>query len=145
MLLLVLLQGHKHKEKQMSYKATGQGEVILKENLTSQQISDAVANACNKCPDFRYDIQGDTIYLSHHDNYEEHDVHACLQALVPLIKAGNIDYKGEDGAIWRFRYNPTSEKWIEENGVIDYNFSSFSDDELISELTKRGYTVSKAS
>jgi hypothetical protein len=47
----------------------------------------------------------------------------------------------DDNAQWRYRFDPETEKWSEESGVIDYNFESYNDDEIINELRKRGYLV----
>ncbi len=40
-------------------------------------------------------------------------------------------------------FNPDTGGWTEENAHIDFNFETYSDQDLIQELEKRGYEVKK--
>ena len=66
-----------------------------------------------------------------------------IEALIPYITEGCAYCSGEEDCIWRYVYHPESETWKEENARIDYNFESYTDEELITELAKRGYKVTK--
>ena len=41
----------------------------------------------------------------------------CLIALIPYMESGEIQFLGEDGAIWRKRYIPEMKGWIRETGT----------------------------
>lgn len=45
--------------------------------------------------------------------------------------------------MWRIRFDSDTQEWIEENVTIVYGFESYTDDDLITELRKRGYVVRK--
>lgn len=78
------------------------------------------------------------------EKYHEEDTTKFLNLIAPYISEGKLDYSGEDDCIWRFVFNPETKEWKKENATIDYDFESYSDEQLIEELEKRGYMVSKS-
>ena len=54
-----------------------------------------------------------------------------------------MTYSGDDNCNWRFVFDSENECWLEESGIIDYNFESYTDEDLITEIEKRGYKVTK--
>ena len=39
--------------------------------------------------------------------------------------------------------DPDGQEWVEESAMIDYNFESYTDEQMIEELDRRGYIVQK--
>lgn len=78
------------------------------------------------------------------DRYHEEDAEEFLSVIAPYVSDGCLEYYGEDNCIWRFVFDPDTKKWNEENANIDYHCESYSDEELIQALEKRGYSVTKA-
>lgn len=77
------------------------------------------------------------------DKYYEDETNELLSVIAPYISEGNLNYSGEDDCIWRFNFDPETKEWKEENATIDYNFESYTDEQLIAELEKRGYMVNR--
>ena len=91
-----------------------------------------------------YDLDYDDLRIDFWDSqkYYEEDTMDFLNTIAPFINEGCMDYSGED-SVWRFKFDPDQKDWHEEDATIDYNFESYSDDELMTELKKRGYSVTK--
>ena len=134
----------------MGYTASGSGEITLKKGITAEFMKDYLnkLEADNKIDHtIEYDCdeyKGQTIIdvRQYDDHYHAEDIETFLDDLIPYISEGALYYMStDDNAQWRYNFDPETEKWNEESGVIDYNFESYNDDEIINELRKRGYLV----
>ena len=128
----------------MSYYAQSGGSVTAKDETAYKNMTTIIDNDDNLQFETFPDDEDLTIGLESHGNYHDELVYAFIRSIAPFIKAGNIEYTGEDGTQWRFRFDPNKNEWIEENGSTIYDMNGFSDDELIEELKNRGYTITKS-
>lgn len=132
----------------MGYCADGSGRVTLKEGMDPEQVEKAIIAAYEaperkKYSPLEYDVIDDKIEIWDSDKYHEEDTIEFLNVIAPFITEGAIEYSGESDDVWRFVFDSATSSWKEENGVVDFNFESYTDEDLIGELTKRGYTVTK--
>ena len=126
----------------MGYYASGQGSVVLKKEVDVNEVLKVLENLSD-C-DIEFEERDNNIDFWESDSHwHEEDTFAFLEALIPYITEGCAYYSGEEDCIWRYVYYPESETWEEENARIDYNFESYTDEELITELAKRGYKVTR--
>ena len=123
----------------MSYYAWGNGEAKLKEDTDTEKLCEKL----NKLDALDFDIIDTIIELFGSENYYEAKVIEFLEVLSPYIVEGKMTYSGDEDCHWRFVFNPKTEKWDEENGVVDYNMESYSEEEIIKKAIDLGYTVSK--
>ena len=142
--------GEYYEVKIMGYYASASGSATIidgKKAELEKILEDKYGKYAQHCSldyDFFEDKDGDNIEITDSEKYHEEDTMEFLKAIAPYITEGCLDYSGEDDCIWRFVFNPETKKWKEENATIDYNFESYSDERLITELEKRGYMVSKS-
>lgn len=134
----------------MGYYATASGSAMIIKGceITLEAV---LANKYDKEPYcklayyFSTDIDGNRyIEIGDSDKYHEEDTEEFLSIIAPYISDGCLEYCGEDNCIWRFFFDPDTRKWNEESANIDYHCESYSDEELIQALEKRGYSVTKA-
>lgn len=124
----------------MEYCADGSGFANLKRDADIAELK-AKLDALDVWLNWR--IYKDSVDFYDSDNYHEDETIEFLNTLAPYVAEGEVNYNGEDGCIWRFRFDPDEQKWVEESATIDYNFESYTDEQLIEELDKRGYIVQK--
>ena len=101
------------------------------------------AQHCSLDYDFFDDKDGNSIEITDSEKYYEEATTEFLETIAPYTTAGCLDYSGEDDCIWRFVFDPATKSWNEENATISYDMSDYSDEQLIEELKKRGYTVDR--
>jgi hypothetical protein len=127
----------------MGYYANGSGGAKLKDGISEDVVIKVIDNM--DLGDFEIDVYGgnriDIVEIAY--RWEEEDTMDVLNTLIPFISEGMVCYTGEDDYHWRYTFDPENNEWIEEEGTLDYNFESYSDKQLIEELVKRGYRVSK--
>ena len=123
----------------MSCCALGTGWAILKEGTDISELEAKIYDL-----DFMvYYIWDGHISFSDEDEYFEEDTMEFLNTLNSYITEGSIVYSGEGDDCWRFVFDSETETWKREEGVIDYNFESYTDEQMNEELIRRGYEVSK--
>lgn len=129
----------------MSYYASGCGSAVLKDNVDGEQLEKILDNIIDDNDiDIQFDFDLHNIYFyEDYGNWHEEDTETFLNALIPYIVSGTAEYSGEEDCYWRYVFDNEIQDWKEQNATIDYDFESYSDDDLIKELTKRGYQVSK--
>lgn len=132
----------------MGYYASGSGDATFKDSVNKEMVEKAISDFYKskegqKYYSLNYDTDIYSIEIWDDEKYHEDDTLTFLEILSPYIKEGCINYSGEDDCIWRFVFNPKTGKWDEEYADIVYGFESYSDEELIDELLKRGYAVKK--
>lgn len=129
----------------MGYFAKADGSAKIKEGVNQELLEQFLLNAREESnSDIGFNISGGYISLWDSDSHwDEEYTLGFLNTLNPYITEGCMVYTGEDDSIWRYKYNPEKGTWEEEFGSVDFSFESYSDDDLISELTKRGYIVTK--
>lgn len=107
----------------MSYYASGIGTIEFEKRLSKEDIK-RISGKIDGILEFDfYEISGeDKTFL---DIWDEDKYHGDIveEALGYIsenapITNGQIEYRGEDGALWRFIFE--NEKWKEENGIIKY-------------------------
>ena len=85
--------------------------------------------------EIEYDISSKEIYIwDNSTSWYEEDMMELLNALIPYISSGCIEYRGEDDYIWR--YLLVDNKWIEQQGFIYYTI-----EDMIKKLKSEGYEV----
>lgn len=124
----------------MGYCADGSGFANLKRDADIAELK-AKLDALDVWLNWR--IYKDSVDFYDSDNYHEDETIEFLNTLAPYVAEGEVNYIGEDGCIWRFRFDPDEQEWVEESATIDYNFESYTDEQMIEELDKRGYIVQK--
>lgn len=131
----------------MGYYASGSGSATIikgQEKALEAVLENKYGKLGSYCGlEYDFDNIKDECYINIYDSekYHEEDTTEFLSVIAPYISEGHLDYSGEDDCIWRFIFNPDTKEWKEENATIDYHFESYSDEELIKELEKRGYSV----
>lgn len=82
---------------------------------------------------------GDKLVLLYDDKYIRHEICEDLKIIAKYITDGYLDFVGEDGERWRFKFEEGV--WNELGGRMIYDLSELTTDELVDELRKRGYNV----
>lgn len=130
----------------MGYYASGDGIATFKDGVEIEKVEEMLDDILDKMHviEFEFEIfNKNQISIYDTDKYHEDETLAFLNALSPYIIEGQMTYSGEDNCNWRFVFDSENECWTEESGIVDYNFESYSDEDLITELGKRGYKVIK--
>ncbi len=130
----------------MGYYANGYGHITAKDAESYKKIRNMFGYipGTNETPfDFWEHEDELTIDISNDDKYYEDEVDDFLTSITEFITEGEVEYVGEDGCHWKYVFDFESSCWHERNGRIIYDLSELSDDELCTELQKRGYTVQK--
>lgn len=137
----------------MGYWAKGDGSCTLKSGVDTNEINEKIKDAlgmsanvtCSDDLEWEFDEASNEINFWENDtHWHEEDTYAFLNALIPYITDGVANYtSNEDDSIWRYWFDSKAKKWEEQGATIDYNFESYTDDDLIQELQKRGYNVAR--
>ena len=123
----------------MGYYAWGNGEAKLKNGANTLELDSKL----NELGTLFYDFESDWVVFSDNEDYFEDDVLDFLDVLSPYITEGSIRYSGDEDRFWRFVFDSKTQTWKQEFGIVDYNFESYTDEQIIKELIERGYAVSK--
>lgn len=124
----------------MGYCADGGGLLTLKPNTNVDELNNKLADSSG-CLSYQFD--GNEIEFWCEDKYWGDGVYEDLEIVKPYIVSGELEFAGEDGAMWRIRFDSDTQEWVEESATIDYNFESYTDEQMIEELDRRGYLVQK--
>ena len=124
----------------MGYCADGSGFANLKRDADIAELKYKL-DALNVRID--RNIGKDSVDFYESDKYHEDETIEFLATLAPYVAEGEANYIGEDGCTWRFRFDRDEQEWLEETATIDYNFESYTDEQMIEELDRRGYIVQK--
>ena len=134
----------------MGYYADAEGFIIAKDTDSYQKLEEMFGDgpATNDIPfNFWKDADTSTFNLSNADDtYWDDEVTDFLYRISEFICEGEVEYVGEDHELWRFVFDADMQLWREENGHVVYGEASptgLSDEDLIKEIQKRGYTVQK--
>ena len=46
--------------------------------------------------------------------------HGLFEKLKGCVIEGSFEFIGEDGCMWRFRFDPDSQEWVDERGEVVY-------------------------
>ena len=126
----------------MGYYANGSGYATIKEGKVEELetfLEKATGDLKDALRDISTEIFSGTIDMSEDDSHwHEADTVLFLNALIPYITEGCVEYSGEDGCLWRYVFNPESNKWEEQNGRTYYT-----EKDMIEELERLGYKVTK--
>lgn len=114
------------------------GEVELKKNIDILELRNELDSF-----NISYRINPGCIGFLGEGSYSEKDTLEFLDILSPYIKKGTINYSNDKDKVWKFIFDPKTKMWKQEFGTIDYNFNSYTDEQMIKELIERGYAVSK--
>lgn len=105
----------------MSYCASGYGEINFTHPLSSQERDRVIY-----CVESEFDTDFNTHYESMNlwpicERYSDTSVRECLDKLANtgLVRDGDIEYIGEDNALWRFHYKGNN--FIEQDGRVVYD------------------------
>lgn len=130
----------------MGYYVSGDGIATFKDGVEIEKVEEMLDDILDKMHviEFEFGIfNKNQIFIYDTNKYHEDETLAFLNALSPYIIEGQMTYSREDNCNWRFVFDSENECWTEESGIVDYNFESYSDEDLITELEKRGYKVIK--
>ena len=126
----------------MGYYASGNGSAKLKKDTNIEElrkIIDTMKKNDKISYELEYDMDETSIDFWESDgHYDEEETETFLNTLIPFITSGSFCFRGDEDAIWRYTFDPERSEWKEEDGIVTYN-----DAELIAELEKKGYTVTK--
>lgn len=124
----------------MGYYADGYGVCILKDGVDIDDVErDMRENGC--CLYVEDRSVKEIVIRAEEQKYYEEEVYHDLNILTKYITFGYIEYVGEDDNHWRIALNDG--EWSEVEGKIVYDMSSYSDQELIDELDRRGYNITQ--
>lgn len=98
----------------MGYYATAQGSVKLKRRDDGAKVLEEL-RSCYEINDYDFTY----ICFDFYSNYHEDEVEAVLNAVLPYISEGEVEYTGDDNAHWRFILK--NGEWVEQNGHIVYD------------------------
>ena len=111
----------------MGYYASGSGDAVISGNISYEDIekvegSDALIFSWDY---FTYDENTDetTVFFEHeYGKYYEDDIIFFLNNLCKKLNVlrSEIEFSGEDGEFWRFRYDKERNEFVEENGKPSY-------------------------
>ena len=128
----------------MGYYANGSGYATIKEEKVEELetfLEKATGDLKNVLRDISTEIYSDTIDICERDSHwHAYDTTLFLNALIPYITEGCVEYSGEDGCRWRYVFNPETNEWEEQSGSIYYT-----EKDMIEELERLGYKVTKES
>ena len=94
--------------------ATAQGSVKLKERKDYAKVADELR------PYYEInDYDFTNICFGNYGKYYEDEVEAILNAILPHISEGEVEYVGDDNTYWRFILK--NGEWVEQNGHIVYD------------------------
>lgn len=129
----------------MGYYANGDGAATFKNGVDIEKVGMLLDDKLDELDviEFEFEIKGNEIYFYDSEKYHEDETLAFLNVLAPYITEGKMTYSGEDDCHWRFVFNSDEQGWDEESGTVDFDFESYTDEDLIVELERRGYNVTK--
>ena len=100
----------------MGYYANGAGAIKFKSNKAmdaARKVLDGVLDndesGTPQCLDVWFD-----------DKYHSDEIENALSDIAKYVKEGHIDFKGEDDALWQYKFNPSTKTWDELGGTIIY-------------------------
>ena len=130
----------------MGYYARGGGDATLKKGTDTTKLKEILDQIIKDlCSEMEYEFlksgENEVIDFSESDDHwHEEDTFKFLYALNPYITEGSTVYDGEDGSKWMYAFIPDKECWEERCG---YTF--YTEEEMISHLSRLGYKIKKAS
>lgn len=134
----------------MGYYADAKGFIVAKDTDSYQKLEEMLGYGpvTNDTP-FNFRKDTDTLTFNFYnadEKYWDDEVTDFLYRVSEFICDGEVDYVGEDHELWRFIFDADTQQWREESGYVVYGKASpseLSDEDLIKEIQKRGYTVQK--
>lgn len=126
----------------MGYYAKGTGECkLIDTNLPPRYMIVDIWSDLNENGFHVIEVGtlGDKLVLMYDDKYNKHEISEDLKVIAKYITDGHLDFVGEDGERWRFKFEEGV--WNELEGRMIYDLSELTTDELVDELHKRGYNV----
>ena len=112
----------------MGYYASGDGYINFNRSLSKDEFENVRELLLDEFEDVDTGDSFDYVSFWGSDKYHYDSVENALDRIAKEypVSEGVLEYAGEDGAHWRFRYDPyglqTDEGncWIEENGAVVY-------------------------
>ena len=98
----------------MGYYTTAKGYVQLKQRDNGAKVLEEL-RSCYEINDYDFTY----ICFGFYSNYYEDEVEAVLNAILPYISDGEVEYVGEDDCYWRFILK--NGKWKYQSGHIVYD------------------------
>ena len=130
----------------MGYYAEGEGSVLLKNEVDVNVMEEIVEKILEDIDndDIEYSFDGKVMdFWENNTHWDETETYQFLNALTPYITDGHATYSGDEDCHWKYTFNGEKDSWDEQYGRVVFDLSNFTDDELVEELSKRGYDVSK--
>ena len=98
----------------MGYYANGAGAIKFKSNKAmdaARKVLDGVLDndesGTPQCLDVWFD-----------DKYYSDEIENALSDIAKYVKEGHIDFKGEDDALWQYKFNPSTKTWVANVFVV---------------------------
>ena len=125
----------------MGYYAKGTGECKLIDTLPPHYMIIDIKGDLKENGSCVIEVGtlGNKLVLLYDDKYMRHEICEDLKIIAKYITDGHLDFVGEDGERWRFKFEEGV--WNELEGRMIYGLSELTTDELVDELHKRGYNV----
>ena len=108
----------------MSYYATYEGTIVFNERFQYPKDLTKIEEAFKKGFDEIFNIEenenGEMFsFLAGGENYKENSLCDCYEILSPYVKSAEIEFVGEDNALWKHSFE--NGKWNEYNGSVVYS------------------------
>ena len=100
----------------MGYYADAEGYIKFKEE-PSREIDKVIKSLLA----VTYDKSERVYNIGEYDRYDEQNYYDVFAETHGLVEAGEIEFRGDDGILWRFIYIPEKGAWDEQLGRIVYN------------------------
>ena len=120
----------------MGYYASGSGNILFSRVLSNEEYSRVIdllkeefteVGGIREWQPWRAEDEKKVTcvdFVHPYENYHEDGVEESLNIVAgefgPIISEGCISFRGDGDADWRYVYNPTSQKWDEQDGHVEY-------------------------
>ncbi len=130
----------------MSYYASGTGYAKLKDATDRIELAKVLEKRGNGRVTFDLELEPERKYVDlsyENQRWEEEDLMEFLNTLAPYVSEGTMSFSGEDDSLWRYRFDPDTQKFVEETATAVYgnDLSELTTEAMIAELTRRGFIV----
>ena len=104
----------------MSYYATADGNIRLKNRLSEEQFEELLDVLLEVFEEYDTEDDYQQVFFGGHIKYDDDIVLETLSNIINNfeIEEGEVDYVGEDSALWRHIF--IDGEWKEQNGKVVY-------------------------
>ena len=106
----------------MSYYATADGSIRFKNRISEEQFEDLLDVLLEVFEEYDTKDNYQQVFFGGHIKYDDDIVLELLSNVTDdyEIEEGEVDYIGEDSALWRHIFVDGDGEWKEQNGKVVY-------------------------